>query len=111
MSKMEKPLTGAVEELLKDVSNEKGVRLDKDKLEFLKLISKTQYSGLTTPKLVSSMISLQGKNDDWFVELLDDGLAEKLPYRTPQSKVRQTFEGWFITSQGRKILKEILKKM
>lgn len=111
MSKIDRPFTGSVDELLENVSSEKGVRLDKDKLDFLSMISKTKYSGLTTPKLISAMINLEEKNDDWFIELLDDGLAEKLPYQTPQSKVRQTFEGWFITSEGRKILKEILKKM
>lgn len=111
MGNIDKPLTGAAEELLKNMSSQKGVRLDKDKVEFLKMISKTKYSGLTTPKLISAMNTLQEKDDNWFSELLDDGLAEKIPYQAPTSKVRQTFEGWFITSQGRKILKEVLKKM
>lgn len=111
MSKLDKPLTGAIDEIIKDISKEKGVRLDRDKVEFLKLISKTKYSGLTTSKLIATMNTLKDKNEDWFEELLKDGLAEKLPYRAPTSKVRQTFEGWFITSEGRKILKEILKKL
>ena len=111
MSNFDKKLTGAVEEVLQDMSCETGMRLDKDKIEFLKMISKTQYSGLTTPKLVSAMNTLKEKDEDWFSELLDDGLAEKLLYQAPTSKVRQTLEGWFITSEGRKVLKEIMKKM
>lgn len=111
MNNQEKQLVGTVEDVLKDISSKKGIRLDKDKLEFLKMISKTKYSGLPTPKLVSAMNALKDKNDDWFREILDDGLAEKLNYQTPTSKVRQTFEGWFITSEGRRLLKEIINKM
>lgn len=111
MKGFNEPLPGDIDDVLKGLQSEKGVRLDKDKVEFLKLISKTKYSGLTTPKLISAMSMLKEKNDDWFSELLDDGLAEKLPYQAPTSKVRQTFEGWFITSEGRKVLKEVLKKV
>ncbi|AEO93393.1 gp131 [Bacillus phage G] len=111
MSDFDKTLMGNIDDVLRDLQNTKGVRLDKDKVEFLKMISKTKYSGLTTPKLVSSMNFLKEKNDEWFVELLDDGLVEKISYQAPTSKVRQTFEGWFITTAGRKVLKDVLKKM
>ncbi|MNJ90152.1 hypothetical protein D3C87_77460 [compost metagenome] len=111
MNRQDKIFIGTIDDVLKDISTTRGIRLDKDKLEFLKMISKTKYSGLPTPKLVSAMKNLQDKNDDWFHEILDDGLAEKLNYQTPTSKVRQTFEGWFITSEGRKLLKEIINKM
>lgn len=111
MDNLDKSIVGNIDDILKDFQNEKGLRLDKDKVEFLKLISKTKYSGLTTTKLVSLMGFLKEKDEDWFGELLDDGLVEKLSYQTPTSKVRQTFEGWFITSDGRKVLKEILKKI
>ncbi|MDF2534030.1 MAG: hypothetical protein K0R18_187 [Bacillales bacterium] len=111
MNNHDKALVGTIEDVLKDISSEKGIRLDKDKLEFLKMISKTKYSGLPTPKLVSTMNALKDKNDDWFGEILADGLAEQLNYQTPTSKVRQTFNGWFITSEGRKLLKEIINKM
>ena len=111
MDNIDKSLVGNIDDILKDIQNEKGIRLDKDKVEFLRTISKTKYSGLTIPKLVSLINCLKEKNEDWFVELLDDGLVEKFSYQAPTSKVRQTFEGWFITPEGRKILKEVLKKM
>lgn len=111
MNNQDKSFVGTIDDILKDISNEKGIRLDKDKLEFLRMISKTKYSGLPTPKLISAMNNLKDKNDDWFHEILDDGLAEQVNYQTPTSKVRQTFKGWFITSEGRKLLKEIINKM
>jgi hypothetical protein len=107
----DKKLTGIVEDMLVDFSKTQGVRLDKDKLEFLRAISKTKYSGLPTTKLATMINSLKDKDEEWYDELLKDGLVEKFVYSSPSSKVKQTWEGWFITSEGRKILKEILNKM
>lgn len=111
MDKRKKSLNGLADGIIDDISRNSGVRLDKDKVEFLQTISKTKYSGLTTIKLVDYLSLLKDKNDDWYKEMLDDGLVEKLNYKPITSKVRQNFEGWFITPSGRKILKKILKEM
>lgn len=111
MSLQEKTLTGMVDELLKDLSTDKGVRLDKDKLEFLRLISRTKYSGLTTKDLMLMLNILKDKNEAWFNEIIEDGLAEQLQYQSPNKKIRQVLEGWFITQNGRKIVKEVINKM
>lgn len=109
-ARIDTPLVGTADDVIRDVSIETGIDLDRDKVEFLKSISKTKYSGLTKNNLISSLNILTDKDEDWFQELVDDGLAEICIFNSPQGNNRK-WEGWFITSKGRKILKEIMNRI
>ena len=110
MIERKRQLVGTVEDVIREVSNARGVKLDKDKFEFLRVISKTRYSGLTKDNLTNSLNFLKDKNDRWFQEIIEDGLAETFSFSTPKVKVK-SWEGWFITNKGRKTIKEIMNKL
>jgi hypothetical protein len=109
MEKIEKQLVGTVEESIYKTSVKFGVRLDKDKVEFLRAISKTRFSGLTKENLINTLNFLKNKDDDWFNEIIEDELAETFSFNTPNSKTKnKSWKGWFITNKGRKVIKDII---
>lgn len=110
MANHERQLVGTAEDIIREVAVNKGIKLDKDKFEFLRAISKTRYSGQTKDSLISSLNFLKDKSERWFEELIEDGLAETFASSTPKIKVK-SWEGWFITNNGRKVIKEIANKM
>ncbi|MNB94535.1 hypothetical protein D3C81_665140 [compost metagenome] len=110
MINQEKQLVGTIDDILHEVSSVREVKLDKDKFEFLRAISKTRYSGLTKDSLVDYLNFLKNKEDKWFQEILEDGLAETFSFSTPKIKSK-SWEGWFVSAKGRKIIKEITNKM
>lgn len=109
--KSEKQVTGKVDEVVALISGEMNINLDKEKFEFLRLIMKTKYSGLTLVKLVSTLQILNDKDDRWFSSLLRDGLAETFKYSGPNGRYDSAWEGWFITKKGRRIVSEVLNKL
>lgn len=110
MINYERQLVGTAEYTIKEVAKVKGIRLDKDKFEFLRAISKTRYSGLTKDNLMIQLNFLKNKDDKWFQEIIEDGLAETFSFSTPKIKIK-SWEGWFITNKGRKLVKEITNKL
>lgn len=109
--KREKQITGKVEEVVTIVAMEMNIDLDVDKFEFLRLIMKTKYSGLTLVKLISILKTLDTKNDKWFESLIKDGLAETFKFGGPNGNYDSKWEGWFITKKGRKVVSEVLNNL
>lgn len=107
----DKQITGAIERILLDTSREMNIHLDQDKFEFLSLIAKTKYSGLTLTSLAASMKILQNKDDKWFRELVEDGLAETFNFKSPHGKYDLKWDGWFVTKKGRQILREVSNRL
>lgn len=103
--------TGSIDLILKEINKEMKLNLDRDKYEFLKLISKTKYSGLTLNNLISTMNILKNKDNKWFEELVNEGLAEIISFKNPNGRYDGKWEGWFITKKGRSIIREINNRM
>lgn len=108
---IDKPIVGSIDSILAEFSRNMKFGLDRDKFDFLKLISKTKYSGYTLKNLMSSIKFLQNKDNEWFNELVEDGLAETFSFKGPNGKYDSQWVGWFVTAKGRQLVKEITNNL
>ena len=98
-----------ISKVLKEISLKQNIKLDRDKFDFLKFISKTRNSGLSKESLLKNLSFLESKNEFWFEEIKNDELAETFSFKTFKDQ-NMPWSGWFITGKGRKILREIISR-
>lgn len=108
---IDKQINGSIDSLLEETATSMKINLDRDKFDFLKIISKTQYSGYTLKNLTSTLKFLQNKDEDWFREIVKDGLVETFNFKNPNGKYDVKWEGYFITTKGRQVIKGIMNKI
>jgi hypothetical protein len=103
-------ISGNIESVLKEVSIKFDISINIDVFHFLFFISKTKNSGISKDNILLSLDFLKEKDESWFNYVLSNNLVEVFLFKTFKDQ-NKPWEGWFITSKGRKILKEILNKM